>query len=373
MEMDKHGGNIYEYPNIKVDFSTNLSPLGMPEEIKKSIIDSISEYEVYPDTKQRKLRERIGCFYNSKFKNEISDEIQLAQIVCGSGAADLIFRIPEVIKTRGGSRCALIVAPAFSEYEESLNKSDFDIEFYYTRKEKGFKVEGDLIDRVLDGDYDLVFICNPANPTGVLVENSILKRLLEACESKATYLVVDECFLELTDVEKEMTLIPYIHSHKHLMVLRSFTKTYAMAGLRLGYIMCGDHDIAELLLESGQPWAVSKPAEIAGLAALEVGEKSDRGIESYLDKNRRLLGEERSKLYFSLKEMGLEVLEPSANYIFFFGPYGLDDGLRNRGFLIRNCENYEGISLPNGMGAYRIAIRLPDENELLMEAIRESL
>ena len=388
--MDKHGGNIYEYSDIRMDFSVNLSPLGMPEEIKRAIINSVSECEVYPDTKQRKLREDIASFYTEKLKefficNRKDDKsdtpkpynahrIEANQIVCGSGAADLILRIPPVIKTRGGSRRALIVAPAFSEYEEALNRADFDIEFYYSKKENGYRIEEDLIDRVESDDYDLVFICNPANPTGVSVDESIMVRLIEACGNKDTYLVVDECFLELTDEEGKLTVIPFVLEEKNLMVLRSFTKTYAMAGLRLGYILCGDRDIAKLLLESGQPWAVSKPAEIAGLAALGLDNtETENAEETYIFKTREIIRAERIRLCSLLTELGMDVVTPSANFIFFFGPWALDDKLKEKGYLIRNCENYEGINPPKNKGAYRIAIRMPRENNLLMEAIRESL
>lgn len=360
--MDNHGGNVFGDEKIKYDFSVNLSPLGLPRGVRHELKALTSEeqmlarLEIYTDEEQRALRKALGEYYG----------VNPQGILCGNGAADLIYRIPKAIyqKVKEGAKAnpkSFIQGPAFSEYEKALKEAGFDVEYVLAKEEEGFIPGASFVEKVRESDAKILFLCNPANPTGVLMDKEYVLKVTDLCEEKEIYLVVDECFLELTDLGESASVISETSAHPHLIVLRSFTKTYAMAGLRLGYAIAGDENLAEELRKIGQPWSLSFPAEVAGLAALKEKE--------YLSEVRVFLSEERVRVGDALETLGLKVIKPSANYIFFFGPIGLDEKLRKKGFLIRNCRNYKGLS----EGAFRIAIKGCEENDMLLEAIRDEL
>lgn len=336
--MNKHGGNTFEHKYIKHDFSVNLSPLGMPEEVKLALAESIDTWEDYTDVNQGELRRALGEYYG----------VDSRVVVCGNGAADLIYRIPLAIKRLGGFRQGHILEPAFSEYQSALEEADFGVLHHLTAN-------------IDPSEGDVVFICNPGNPTGRLIPKEEVMELAQLCSRRKAYLIVDECFLELTEAGDDVSVIGSLAGLPTTIVLRSFTKTYAMAGLRLGYAICGSAEISEALLDTGQPWSVSKPGEVAALAALKA--------HDYRSKVREYLREERVAMFDALKSLGLQVMEPGANYIFFHGPTGLDLALMEEGFLIRNCSNYYGL----GEGSYRVAIRRREENRLLIQAIEDVL
>lgn len=134
-----------------------------------------------------------------------------------------------------------------------------------------------------------------------------------------------------------------------------------MPGLRLGYGLCKNAGVLEQMNRVMQPWSVSIPAQKAGVAALKE--------ETYVKKARALIKTERERLYKGLLSLGLKAWYPAANFVFFKGPKGLDEKIRQEGFLIRDCSNYHGLE----EGFYRIAVRLPEENTEFLEALQRVL
>ena len=310
--------------------------------------------ERYPDSDGRALRNAIGDRLG----------IEMDNVVCGNGAADLIYRIPMVLKWKSGTdqrETGLIVGPAFSEYEKAIVQAGFMAEYYMTKRDDDFLPSESLLGRIKKKDVSIVFIANPGNPTGALCSHEYLLRLCETCKEEDTFIVVDECFLELTGRGKELTLINCLTDFPNLIVLRSFTKTFAMAGLRLGYAVSSNKEMINRIKDCGQPWPVSATAEIAGLVALKEKE--------YIRNAVAVLNRERTYLTDELMALGLDVINPSSNYVFFYGPKDLANNLKARGFLIRDCSNYEGLS----EGAFRIAVKTREENLKLLEAIRNEI
>ena len=147
-----------------------------------------------------------------------------------------------------------------------------------------------------------------------------------------------------------------------LLILRAFTKSCGMAGLRLGYALCRDAELLERMRESGPPWAVSGPAQAAGAAALEEG--------GCLSRLRQLIQQERPRLAAGLTALGCQVCPGEANFLLFFSPVpDLGERLRKRGILLRACSNYRGL----GPGWYRASVRTGEENQALLQTIREVL
>lgn len=343
-----HGGDIYTPRDLKpgmklLDFSANLNPLGMPESVKQAAIAAISKSEAYPDPLCRELRQAISQ------KEGISPD----QIVCGNGAADLIYRLAWAVKPKKG----LILAPTFAEYELALQNAGAEIKIVSLNREKSFVPDETILDAVKPG-ISVVFFCNPNNPTGITVSRDFLCSLAEKCRQMGALLVVDECFLCFVEKGEEKSMVSELSRFDNLLILKAFTKLYAMAGLRLGYLLCGSEDLAGEIAASGQAWSVSTPAQAAGIAALS---ETD-----YAAKTKEYVRENREFLQNVLAEAGAEVFPSETNYIFFRWKDGnLPEKLSPYGILIRSCKNYHNLDETY----YRIAVRTAEENRAFAAAL----
>jgi len=338
-----HGGDIYGSTNVTLDFSVNTHPLGMPEGVKRALAAHISDYVRYPDPHCRELTAALAAHHR------VTEDM----ILCGNGAADLIFRICAALKPRH----VLVTAPSFSEYERAVALFGGDIRELRLEEQEGFS----LTERILDAltpDVDMLFLCNPNNPTGRLIDSMLLRRVVDRCEQNGIHLVLDECFIEFTDGE---SMISLLESHPHLMILRAFTKLYAMAGLRLGYLLSANTALLTEVSSFAQTWSVSVPAQIAGLAALaETG---------WAEKTKQLIREERAYLAHALASLGLRVLPCDANFLLIKSKLPLYEPLLERGILVRDCANFSGLN----EHYIRVGLKTRDKNEILLSAISEVL
>lgn len=348
--MREHGGDWFgyqeKYGRLPLDFSTNVSPLGLPDSVRSAAIQALSGVDRYPDPQCRRLRRDIAA------RRGIPSEFCL----CGNGAADLLFRV--VLAKR--PRRALVPVPTFSEYEAALHTVDCVVEQYSLSEQQAFHLTKDFLNRITS-ETDVLFLCEPNNPTGLTTPRELLLRILRRCGETETLLVVDECFQDFLDEPERHTLLSEIVSNPQMIILRAFTKLYAMAGLRLGYCICSDINLLHQMQTVGQPWAVSSIAQQAGIAALQE--------TGYVQRVRTLLQEQRPRLLRELRALGLRVLPGEANYLLFQGPVGLAEDLQEKRILIRSCNSYTGLDAT----WYRIAVRTEEENIRLLAALREVL
>ena len=255
-------------------------------------------------------------------------------------------------------RRALVTAPTFAEYEAALELAGCKTEHYLLREEAGFPLDEGFLDAVTP-DTDMVFVCQPNNPTGRTVSRSLLTAVLDSCREADALLVVDECFCDFLDDPDTHTMKNLLGEYRNLLILKAFTKLYAMAGLRLGYCLCGDTALLDAMRNAGQPWAVSGPAQAAGIAALNETE--------YVQAVRTLIAEQRPRLAGELTRLGFRVIPGEANYLLFFSPKPLLEPLRRRGILLRDCGNYRGLC----DGWYRAAVRGREDNQRFIAALEE--
>lgn len=349
--MTDHGGDwagfqkTYGVPPL--DFSANVSPLGMPEAIRRAAEAALAEADRYPDPLCRELREKLAARHG----------LPAEWILCGGGAADLIYRLAAA---RGPKR-ALVTAPAFSEYENALTLWGCRVSRFPLSEETGFAVTEDILSAVTRS-VEVLFLCEPNNPTGRTTDRALLERILERCDACGTLLVVDECFNDLLDDPAAHTLLDCLPQYENLLILRAFTKSRGLAGLRLGYALSRNVPLLASMARSGPPWAVSVPAQAAGIAALE--QSGD------LEALRRLIQQERPRLAAGLMALGCRVCPGEANYLLFFhGAPDLKRRLAERGVLIRDCSNYHGLE----SGWYRAAVRTEAENTRFLEIFKEVL
>ena len=175
-----HGGNIYTYKNC-LDFSANCNPLGTPESVKQAVRDSLEQIKDYPQVGYQPLKEAIAAY----------EEVESEHIICGNGAAEIVFSLCHALKPKK----ALLPGPTFAEYEQALVSVDCKVEHVLLKEEHGFALQEDFVNW-LHKDLDIVFLCNPNNPTGIYIDRDLLFRILRICREMEIFLVVDQCFLD---------------------------------------------------------------------------------------------------------------------------------------------------------------------------------
>lgn len=353
MKNSIHGGNIYKKAKelgIKedqiLDYSANISPLGIPAHIKKAMMDAIEGTINYPDPDCTALREAIGQ----------QDGVAPDCVACGNGGADLLYRLAFGL----GPKKVLLPVPAFVEYEEAMTAAG--AQMVYEKMDDTFRIPENMAERITE-DVDLVILCNPNNPTGLLTERHQVLDILERAKKMHCRVLVDECFLEICREEEQYTVKPYLKEYPNLMILKSFTKLYAIPGVRLGYLLCADKEVIDRVNRAGQAWSVSYIAQCAGVAALSHPEYKEAVIDAV----------EKELIYMKkeLSEMPLTLYDGQANYLFFWTPgvSDLDKRLESRGIMIRNCSNYVNL----GEDYWRVAVKTHEENVILLQELRQAL
>lgn len=343
MERYEHGGDIYGHTNIQLDFSVNTNPLGLPAKVKQALASRMDEFARYPDPKCRQL-----CAAISGHENIPQD-----WILCGNGAADLIYRLCYAVKPRK----ALVCAPTFSEYERALRQAGSQLITFPLMKENDFSLTDEILEQLV-ADIDMLFLCHPNNPTGRLISPKLMEKIVSKAKKNGILVILDECFLDFTDGESAKK---YLKDNPSLIVLKAFTKMYAMAGLRLGYLLASDKALLLKISFAAQCWSVSVPAQIAGTAALS--------CTDWIDTTRSLLTCERLFLYEGFTKLGITVFPSDANFLLLSSKQPLFKPLKQKGILIRPCENFEGLDHTY----YRIGVKTRDENIRLIQSVKEVL
>ena len=368
--MYQHGGDVYSHPNF-IDFSANINLLGAPQRVIECAKAAINEITHYPQVGYHRLRQAIAEL----------EQVESQQIICGNGAAEVFFTLVSALKPKK----ALLYIPTFQEYEHALKHVNCQIVYEYLREEQGFQIGESQLQQI-DNTIDMVFFCNPNNPTGILTRTDFLEQMLKICKEVGAVLVVDECFLDFVLATEELySMKNYLEEYLNLFIVKAFTKTFGMPGLRLGYGLCKNKIILEKMKSVTQPWNVSVPAQEAGIAAAQE--------KNYLIKTRLAVEKEKTFLLEQLlnyqpqvnqmvllksngQETNLEQVQEkffiqiygyAANFIFFKSIINLDLELKTYGILIRNCSNFQGL----GEGGYRIAVRTRKENQALIYALED--
>lgn len=335
-----HGGDIYTN-DVLLDYSSNMNPAGMPQQVREAVLASADSCSRYPDPYCRELRKRISE----------ADRVPEDRVICGNGAAELIYSYAYCLPK---DRPALIVSPTFSEYGDALRAAGVSTAGYMLREEDGFRLTDEILKEDLRG-YSAVFLCTPNNPTGVTVEPELLDRIA----GTGARIFCDMCFLDLTEDPDRYDVPGFIERHPNVTVLKAFTKSYSMAGLRLGYALSSDSALLEEMSSKTQGWNVSTVAQQAGIAAL--------GCADWLSRSVRMITEERERLSRELTALGIEIWPSEANYILLRTGTDLYANMLERRILIRDCSNYAGL----GRGYYRIAVRRPEDNDIFIDTLKE--
>ena len=310
--------------------------------MKNAIIESLSHINDYPQVGCAPLKEAIAQY----------EGVEKSEVICGNGAAELIFSLCRALKPKK----ALLPAPTFAEYEQALASVDCSCSHFFLKEEQDFFMDDSFLKEIAK-EFNIIFLCNPNNPTGILTKREFLVKVLEKCREHSVFLVVDECFLDFVKEPESYTLKGVLKEYPNLFLLKAFTKRYAMAGVRLGYGLTANRELLEKMESVTQPWNVSSLAQAAGLAALKERE--------YVKQGRETVFREQEFLKKEMKALGFQVFPSEANYIFFKGEKNLFEKCVEKGILIRDCSNYPGLT----KGYYRIAVKRHEENVKLIEVL----
>lgn len=342
-----HGGAVARSLDVSergfLDFSQNVNPLGAPPQALEAARLALDEEAgSYPDLDYPRLRGALATYLGAPPEN----------IVPTNGGAEALFLAARAAATGGGG-AAVILEPTFSEYAAAARAAGLEpVRRVARRPEDGFRLDLAALDD-LEG-VALVFLCNPNNPTGDALTREEVLAVAGHVRERNVALVLDEAF---ADFVPEVSVVA--EADEGLYVARSFTKFFAIPGLRLGCLVCSEPDRAHEIQPS---WSVNAVAAAAGEAAA-----GDRDfVAASLAEVRRL----REELYGALEALpGISPFRGAANFLLVRGPAGLPPRLARRGVLVRGCEPFPGL----GAGYFRVAVRGPADNERLLAALREEL
>lgn len=356
MKKFTHGGNIDEVcrklgidrENI-IDFSANINPLGLSGNVKKSILNSIDLVINYPDITYYNLKEEISNYENINSEN----------LFLGNGAAECIFNVVRAIDPKN----TLLLAPSFSEYEEAIKSTNSNIEYYFLKEKNKFKIDDEILE-ILTSNIDLLFICNPNNPTGVLTSKIDLEKIIKkACENNI-YVVIDESFMDFVKNSYKYSVKELLSKYNNLVIIKSVTKFYAIPGLRIGFGITENKELLNKIDSVTMAWNVNSLASEAAISGLKDKEYIKETIE-YVEK-------EKEYLYSNLCNIErINVFLPSVNFIFFNidKNINLKEEMLKHGIIIRSCSNYYGLD----NSFYRIAVRTREENEKILKVLNRVL
>ena len=331
-----------------LDFSANINPYGPPPAVLERLAQSLGEVRHYPDPACGLLREAVGAHLG------LSPDL----IMAGNGAAELIYLLARFFAWRR----ALVILPTFSEYAAAVTAAGGEVRTLTARAEDGFIPTPAAVGAAMAG-CDVVFWCQPNNPTGCLLAPEALADLVETAARRGARVVVDEAFLDFVAGGDRYSARHLLPSYPNLTVLYSLTKILAIPGLRLGTLLAAP-DLVRRLSAARDPWSVNSMAQVAGVAGLQ-----DR---TFLRESVARLERDRKRLHRDLGGLpGVHPFPSAANFLLLdvgatgYGSDGLVDALGRRGILVRDCANFPGLEGEH----VRVAVRTETDNARLVEVL----
>jgi threonine-phosphate decarboxylase len=339
-------------PRDILDFSSSVNPLGPSIKALDAAKKAFSQIAAYPDSNSNELRRVIANHFG----------ITKGNVVVGNGSTELMYLFAEVFLKKGDK--AVMPAPTFGEYESAVRKTGETPKF--VKLGKNFMIDSEAFKREMAG-AKLVFLCNPNNPTSMLIPQRTLTDIIETAMEQDTLVFLDEDFLEFVEDEKALTMICKIKKYPNLFILRSFTKIFGLTGLRVGYGIANE-EIINVLSCAKIPWNVNCLAQAAAVAALK--------DEEHLQVTHELIKKEKVWLQGELGKFGsFKFSAPDANFFFInihksgLTAAELKNKMLKQGILIRDCTSFKGLD----EFYVRVAVKTRVENERLIEAFKRTV
>ena len=336
----------YDPKYLPADYmlSANESPYNIPDDIRYEIRKRLKrlDFNRYPDPLANELRDLIAE----------SNGLERENVIVGNGGDELLFNT--ALAFGGPGRKFLNSPPTFSVYEANARLTGTEV-VNIPRLADYHLDELGILARVAEGDIDFVIITSPNNPTGQLVSDTFIRHLLEATDA---LVMVDEAYGEFA----RTTCRPLLGTHKNLVILRTFSKAFSCAGVRLGYLL-GDAEVIKEYIKVRQPYSVDAVSQLIGCTVYQNRQLFSPAIQSIIDERDRLIGE--------LEQMeGVRVFPSDANFLL----VQVDQAdvvwqkMLERGVLVRDFSKAPFVE-----GCLRLSVGTPKENNALLKALRKSL
>jgi threonine-phosphate decarboxylase len=357
--VERHGGDVWGasrelgMPLSRIlDLSASLNPLGPPPGLRQEIARAFEHLGHYPDRKTTELNQALA---------DLTD-LEPANILTGNGSTALISMLARALKPG----YTVLVAPAFGEFTRALGLNRWQFEYHKLSEHNGFLPNGQDLENIWSSDPGCVIVTNPLSPAGSLIDPGWLEAHLTEAKKRGAWLVLDEAFMDFAPAEARAWSAGKIREYNKLIVLRSMTKFYCMAGIRLGYLMAHE-EVTKDLEAWGEPWSVNSLAQFAGVYCL--------GQKDYALKTRKTVDELRGIMTRRLSSLGLQVFPSAVNYLLMRLPEGgpnaaqVAEACRPHGVLMRDCANFMGC----GPRHLRIAVCSLKNQERLWPVLEPAL
>ncbi|MFH1774684.1 MAG: histidinol-phosphate transaminase [Methanobacteriota archaeon] len=309
-----HGGEVWSFSDVKIDFSSNINPLGPSRKAIEAAKNSLWKCAYYPDSNTRELKKALSEYLGVSTEN----------IIVGNGSTELIKNFCEAFINKGDE--ILIPQPTYSDYEVYARLYGAKIAFVPDKK----------IISTIDSKTRAIFVCNPNNPTGRTIE---IEEIIEKAHHYSALVFLDEAYTEFTDQE---SFCSRIEDFENLFVLRSLTKFFALPGLRMGYGV-GNKKIIECLEKLRLPWNLNTLAQVAAIESIKDGK--------YIRESKKFMKKERNFLYKELSKIQKLKVSPSEANFFLIDlrKAGIKAStakkkLIEKGMLIRDCRSFRGLN-----------------------------
>jgi threonine-phosphate decarboxylase len=342
-----HGGKIFlKNSDLDIiDFSSNITPLGIPNSVKLIIKKNLDKVQFYPDPKSENVTSNLEKYIHLPKSN----------IIVGNGAIEILYNFCFAFLSK--TTKVLIHVPTFQEYETAVKLSNCKISYFKTLN---LSKNIDLFISQIPKN-GCVFLCNPNNPTGELLSKKQLLSIIITAKKLKTIIFVDECFIELVPESGE-SVISYVKKYDNLFILRSLTKSFGLPGLRIGYA-CGSKQIIKILQNIKIPWSVNSLAQDAANVVIK--------NTSHLKKTNLIIKKELKYLQNAISNIdGFECNYSSTNFILIKTKYDstkLQMNLLKNKILIRDCKNFRGLN----NHYIRIAVKSHKNNVKLVRALEK--
>ena len=354
-----HGGNKEQLAQTIgcsvddiIDMSSNLNPLGPPERIERAIVNNLNKIRSLPHPDAISMRQGFARFHG----------IDPDQVVAGNGTTWFIYTLPKAL----GAKTALIAGPTYSDYKDACDMHGIKTAHCFSRPDDSFQMDIDRLSQNVK-NTDLVFLCNPNNPTGTLLSREKILWLLK--RHPDTFFLVDESYLPFVDQAETCSMVSSMEND-NCVVLSSMSKIFRIPGLRTGFLS-GSTSVCERIMEYYQPWSVNALAQAVITDIFE----NQEDIAVFYQKTRDYIQIEKQMFLDQIQHVKGLFCYPTTTY---FILAELKQGMGSRSFcdrigrervLIRDCSNFSGLN----DSFVRFSLKDRDQNTLLSDLIKKAM
>ncbi len=348
-----HGGQGWKISGVE-DYSQNLNPMGAPPGLSEAVASSMYGLEHYPDADCTALRNAIAKHHG----------LAMGNIAVGAGSSEIIRGFPFAFLNKGDR--VIVPRPSFAEYSQQIALAGAKADYMDLLPENDFHLDMEEVrSRIESGKYRAIYVCNPNNPTGRVESREDLESIAKMCEGRDMFMFLDETLLELVADEPSVSLVPVIWKHPNLLIARSFTKSFAVPGVRVGYGV-GNPELITLLQKVRLPWNIGTMEQAAAMFMAEHFEFAEQAAAA-LKAEVPLMTEE-------VRKAGLPLEKETESFFYFtdLAPLkitvaDLKTEMLKRGIMIRDCASF-------GYPTYiRFCVKDRERDAYFAEALKESL